>query len=217
MKKKINQEAYSLIALIVFGGLFLVELVGLVILKYKPFFQSILVFQLLIAAVIVLLSQPKSSSKYYLFIIIGFAVGFFAEMLGVQTGWLFGDFYFTEKLRFLVAGVPLIVGVNWVVFSLSSFSVLPEKMPAPLKHFIAAILMVILAFFLEIMAVSNELWVWKNSSHFPTYKNFVDCFLIALVMQLLIYFFQLQKNKIAAIFFYVFLLFLISFFLIEII
>ena len=51
-------------------------------------------------------------------VIIGFLTGMITEILGVQLGWIFGDYQYGEALGYKLFGVPLLIGVNWTLLTL---------------------------------------------------------------------------------------------------
>ncbi|MBK8145875.1 MAG: carotenoid biosynthesis protein [Bacteroidetes bacterium] len=48
-------------------------------------------------------------------LMIPFILGFFAEFLGVNYGYIFGNYRYGQNLGYQWRGVPLIIGINWVV------------------------------------------------------------------------------------------------------
>ena len=42
-----------------------------------------------------------------------------SEIIGVNSGLLFGSYYYGENLGISVFGVPLVIGLNWVVLTIS--------------------------------------------------------------------------------------------------
>ena len=58
------------------------------------------------------ISNGNSSSLS--FISIAFLWGLLAEIIGVQTGILFGSYAYGETLGLKIFGAPLVIGLNWV-------------------------------------------------------------------------------------------------------
>ncbi|HAK11549.1 MAG TPA: hypothetical protein DCO78_05820, partial [Chitinophagaceae bacterium] len=63
--------------------------------------------------------QEEKNWRFWLFAVLAFATGMITEMIGVNTGLLFGNYAYGEVMGAKLNGVPLLIGVNWfvVVFS----------------------------------------------------------------------------------------------------
>jgi putative membrane protein len=48
---------------------------------------------------------------------LAFGIGFFVEVLGVSTGFPFGEYQYGENLGPKFLGVPFLIGLNWVVLT----------------------------------------------------------------------------------------------------
>ena len=55
--------------------------------------------------------------------LIAFAIGFSAELIGVHSGMLFGNYSYGNNLGLKLAEVPLIIGINWGVLAVTSASI----------------------------------------------------------------------------------------------
>lgn len=111
-----------------------------------------------------------------------FLLGFTAEWIGVQKGWLFGDYHYGSNLGPKLAGVPLIIGINWAMLTL----VTGAAAAAMLKNrwaiiLVAALLMTGLDYVMEPVAVENGYWYWRDGK-IPLY-NYVCWFLVAFLAQ----------------------------------
>jgi uncharacterized membrane protein len=61
--------------------------------------------------------------KAILFLITTSTIGFLAELLGTNTGFPFGKYYYTDFLDPKVFGVPEVVPLIWFVISYLTFSI----------------------------------------------------------------------------------------------
>lgn len=184
MKRK--QLIYLLILLI----FYIVGTVGILI-GNKANFLPLSPLNLLLSFVILLFSYKKKSFKLFLSIaLVGF-VGFSAELIGVHTGYLFGDYFYGKNLGYKVFEVPLIIAVNWAMLSIVSISLF-QKLPIPkiAIALLSASLMTALDFLIEPVAMKSDFWMWSNGS-IPTF-NYVCWFLIAFPL----HYFLLKRNVI---------------------
>jgi bisanhydrobacterioruberin hydratase len=130
---------------------------------------------------------------------IAFFTGLATEMIGVNTGFLFGDYQYTHVLGPAVKGVPLIIGINWFVLAYCSgvaihalhrsvlkkwddaFSVSPTLRVITLVTD-AALLMVIFDWVMEPAAIKLGLWHWAGSGEPPALNYYcwfaVSAFLV---------------------------------------
>lgn len=184
MKRK--QLIYLLILLIFYT----VGTVGILI-GNKAEFLPLSPLNLLLSFVILLFSYKKKSIKLFVSIGLVGAVGFTAELIGVHTGYLFGDYFYGKNLGYKVFDVPLIIAVNWAMLSIVSISLF-QKLPIPkiAIALLSASLMTALDFLIEPVAMKSDFWMWSNGT-IPVF-NYVCWFLIAFPL----HYFLLKRNVI---------------------
>jgi len=155
----------------------------------KSYFLSLSSYNLLLSFIIVIVSSQVKSLRFYIFILFVFLTGYFVELIGVHTHYLFGNYRYGSNLGFKILDIPLIIGVNWVVLILVSHSISLKIV----KHniftpIIASLLMVGLDFLIEPVAIKSDYWSWENNQ-IPLY-NYVCWFLISFLIHIVY-----QKNK----------------------
>ena len=111
-----------------------------------------------------------------------------AEILGVNYGLIFGDYVYLDNLGVKILGVPLLIGVNWIILtfitgSLSSF-VFKNKY---LSILMGAILMIALDLLIEPVAPLLGFWIF-DLPEVPL-QNYIGWFVIGLITQVI---FQLK-------------------------
>jgi bisanhydrobacterioruberin hydratase len=194
--------------------LHIVGILGFTFFNFEGFFYRLTPFNLTISLFLVLCFHPIWHQKAIFFFIFTFLWGFFIELIGVNTGSIFGHYDYDFALGFKFFNTPPVIGINWVLTSyclaISTNHLLGENKNWILKALFATVGMVVLDFFIEPVATKTGMWHWKNN--IIPLKNYVGWFLTALPIQLL--FFKLLgdvKNKIAVVllilmFFFFFLL-----------
>ena len=84
-------------------------------------FLSLSWFILLLSFIGILLTRKTNKKHFLFFTLFCFLLGFSVEYIGVKTGILFGEYSYGENLGLKLFGVPLIIGVNWVILYVCSF------------------------------------------------------------------------------------------------
>ncbi len=138
---------------------------------------------LLLSALLLLVNSEYGRKTYLL--ILAFALSFGAEAIGVATGLLFGDYVYGDNLGFKAIGVPIIIGLNWVIlgFVARSISLLLAKNMWP-RILISSIIMVAIDFVIEPVAPKFGYWTFEGG--LPTLKNYFGWFIVALPLQFII-------------------------------
>ena len=153
--------------------------VGVFGMLLKPaLFVPLTPINLLITCLLLLAFYPFKEKDFIRYVIFLFAAGFAVEMIGVQTGKIFGSYYYGHALGFKLKHVPLLIGVNWVMLTLATQTI-AQKFSDKLyiTSAIGATLMVILDFLIEQVASKYHFWHWQNDT-IPL-QNFVAWFIIS--------------------------------------
>jgi len=66
-------------------------------------------------AVLIIITHASKTINFFLFFVVAFIIGFSAEVLGVNTGFLFGNYSYGNVLGIKLFNVPLITGINWFI------------------------------------------------------------------------------------------------------
>jgi putative membrane protein len=171
-------------------------------------------FNLILCFLLLVWTQENKNISFWLFVLVTLLTGFAVEVIGVNTGLLFGDYSYGNVLGIKWKQVPLIIGVNWfIVLYCSGVSVtaLLQRIikplsstaaePAPALKAISVIsdgatLAVIFDWLIEPVAMKLGFWQWKGSD-VPLY-NYVCWFAISLLLMMLFRFLPFEKrNKFA--------------------
>lgn len=161
----------------------IIYVVGIFGLWLKPaIFIPLSPFNIALTCLLLLLYYPYKEKDFIRFCIFLFAAGFAVEMIGVQTGKIFGSYYYGTALGFKLKHVPIVIGLNWIMLTLATQTI-AQKISNKLfvSATIAALLMVLLDLFIEPVASKFEFWHWQNN-HIPV-QNFVAWFIISFFFQ----------------------------------
>ncbi len=173
--------------------------VGMVGLLYydRGFFIQATPFNLLLSFALLLWTQEDKNISFFLFFGACFLTGFAAEVIGVNTGMLFGDYRYGDVLGYKAWGVPLLIGVNWFLIvyccGISIHTLLRRLLnrlhenggkPVPALKALSVIvdgasLAVFFDWLMEPVAVKLGYWTWAGDIPF---FNYLCWFIISLLL-----------------------------------
>ncbi|AFL83501.1 putative membrane protein [Belliella baltica DSM 15883] len=162
----------------------LVGILGMTVPALRPYFQVLTPFHLLLCTGLLFVFHKGWNTAFYLFVILSFGIGYGSEVLGVHTGFPFGNYRYGPVLGFQLFEVPLLIGVNWLLLVYLSGEIFHKKIK---NDFIAAslgaLVMVLLDVLIEPVAVKLDFWSWEND--LIPLSNFIGWFGIAFIIQLI--------------------------------
>ncbi len=189
--------------------LFILNLVGIwgfLNPEWQQLFAKLTPINLLISTFIILFTQEKKNGKFYLFCVLIFSLGLLVEILGVQTGLIFGNYHYGSVLGWKLMNTPVMIGVVWLLCTLSVTSLMAFLSFAKwIKVLLGASLLVFLDHFIEPVAIALNFWSWENG-YIPI-QNFIAWWLISAVFLSIYYLLKLESKNTVAAFHYFILLF----------
>jgi len=192
MKVLIPNKPTSIISI---GIIWLFHICGMIGISYgnKEFFLAFTPINLFISFVLLFINQVQLEKSELNAALIIFFIGMISEILGVNYGLIFGDYVYLDNLGFKVLGVPVLIGVNWIILtfitgSMSSY-IIKNKYIAALT---GAILMILLDLIIEPVAPLLGFWIFD----LPTVplQNYIGWFIIGLTTQY-IYHFNVERKE----------------------
>ena len=128
---------------------------------------------------------PKNALRSWIVWLIVYLIGMIVELIGVNTGLLFGAYYYGENLGVKVFGVPILIGINWVVLTFLTANIATRFIKNKwLAILCGSILMVVLDFFIEPTAPMFDFWTWESGT--APFRNFVDWFVVSFLLQVIV-------------------------------
>lgn len=191
IKKLISDKTYFSIALIVIFHL--VGFIGFANEIFASTFEKLVPFHLLLMLAIVLWNNESWNKSFAVFAISVYTLSFLIEMIGTNTGLIFGEYYYGETLGVKLLETPLLIGVNWflLVYGVGVSLNLIRKLNLWLSAAFGATILSILDYFIEPVAIKFDYWQWANQ-YIPT-QNYVAWWVLAFVFMLM--FNKLHFNK----------------------
>lgn len=191
-----------------------IGILGFLIPWSRNIFIAITPFALLLSSYLLAIYHNKYYKKDIAVFLTIFVLGFFIEVVGVNTGLIFGSYNYGEALGIKLFNTPLLIGLNWLFLTYTASSI-SEKIVRQrvLQIMIAPSLMLIYDLILEQLAPKMDMWNWQAQS--VPVKNYMAWWIIGFLFVALIKAVKIDtKNPLAAILFICQLLFFIVMFVV---
>jgi putative membrane protein len=159
--------------------LILVYISGAIGFLFNPgFFAPFTPLTLAFTCFVFLIHQPLNNLNYTLSFIGLAVVGFVAEVIGVKTGVVFGNYYYGNALGYKVLGVPLVISLNWGL--LINIGVLVATYLSKKPLLIATLAaFIITGVDLLIEQVASQMDYWHFSNGIAGIQNYIGWFIIS--------------------------------------
>ena len=162
--------------------------VGLAFSHDQDFYLRYTPLTLLLTAALVLAFQDGRTAGFWLFWVQAGVLGFLAEVVGTNTGLVFGHYAYGATLGYGLgpgAGwrtVPLLIALNWALVAYMA-GTLAAYLPAGrvVRVLVGVVLMVGFDLCLEPVAGRYDFWHWTGEV--VPLQNFRDWAMLALVLQ----------------------------------
>jgi putative membrane protein len=192
---------------------YIIGTIGMLIPYTFPFFKTLIPFVLIFNFLSLIPFHSFNNIKKTTIVFAGiFIAGFLVEWVGVNTGYIFGTYYYGNCLGFKLFNTPVIIGLNWLLLVYLSANI---TIRLQLKLFpsiiVSSLVMVFYDLVIEHVASDLNMWYWFNNS--IPFKNYIAWFVIALLFHSIVKIFKIDvKNTIAPLIFTCQLLFFIVLF-----
>ncbi len=142
--------------------------------------------------------QSEFRLKTILVFITIFIVGILVEIIGVQTGLIFGSYTYGSGLGLKIWDTPVLIGMNWLLLIYTTQSIVQKIKIAPiLRIALGASMMLMYDLVLEQVAPKMDMWTWDGGQ--VPLENYVAWFIVAAVFHALIEIFSIKiKNPLSA-------------------
>jgi bisanhydrobacterioruberin hydratase len=177
--------------------LYIVGAVGMLMPSTRTWFVELSALNLAISFLALIASRKTKATTFFMFLSIAFVIGITVELIGVHTSYLFGSYYYGEGLGWKWYGVPLVIGLNWGILTVTSSAVIHRlHLNKHVEVILASILMVIFDYILEPVAIKLDYWHWTEGD-IPIY-NFICWLGVSYLLQLIYQRMRLaEANKVA--------------------
>lgn len=140
---------------------------------------------------LLLLLNCNGHKLFFPMVIIGFLTGMITEILGVQWGWIFGDYQYLEALGYKVLGVPVLIGVNWALLAVITGAIAQQFYENIIMRIIIGVaLMLFLDLLIEPIAPMLDFWVFEGGE--APLQNYIGWAAVAFFLQFIFHFFKIS-------------------------
>jgi putative membrane protein len=172
------------------------------------FFVNATSTNLLLVLALLLWTQVNKNGAFGLYFMACFILGMGVEIIGVQTSALFGHYGYGDVLGYKIAGVPLLLGVNWFIVTYCSGMAIHwvlQQLQPRLTGITKALIFIITAaatavfydWLMEPVAIKLGYWKWGGDGSVPIY-NYITWFIVSLVLLTVFHYAKFNKqNKFA--------------------
>lgn len=168
-------------------------LIGILLFDQTSWFISKTPLNLFLCFLLLAWVFPLRKQKEILLFGALFLAGMLAEIIGVQTGVLFGDYTYGDNLGPKFYGVPLTIGTNWAVLTFITGCIANTWTGSPSFRVIAGVaLMLFLDLLLEGIAPPFDFWEFSGGVA-PIF-NYICWGLLALLMQIAYNYLKIKGN-----------------------
>ena len=160
-------------------GIFLYFLEGT-----RTLFSTLTPWSLILSFGLVLVFQKEWSLKLGIVFALVFTISLIIEIIGVNTGVLFGTYEYGPALGPKILDTPFLIGLNWLILIYCSEAIVNHHFSQKITRVLAgSLLMVVYDLILEYVAPHMDMWFWDRP--YPGVRNFLMWFLLALFFHLL--------------------------------
>lgn len=173
-------ESRPIIGVIILSAFYFFGVLG-ILSDYHDWFIEKTAFNLTLSFIILLLYQKSYNLALVWAFSFSYLLGFAAEYIGVNHGLVFGDYIYPNVLGPQIAGVPLIIGVNWflITFCVASL-IFPMKIRTIWKILLATVVAVLIDVLIEPVAMELNFWNWDNNE--VPFQNYVGWAVISFLI-----------------------------------
>ena len=140
---------------------------------------------------VLLLINCKGHKYFFPMVVLGFLTGMITEILGVQWGWIFGDYQYGDALGYKILGVPLLIGVNWSLLTIITGAIAQQFYQNIFMRIIIGVgLMIFLDLLIEPIAPVLDFWVFDGGE--APLQNYIGWAAVALFLQAVFHYFKVS-------------------------
>ena len=150
----------------------------------RSLFNALTPFSLILSFGAVLVYQKELTRKLGIVFIAVFTGTFIIEIIGVNTGVLFGSYVYGNALGIKIFNTPVLIGLNWLILIYCTTAIVNHLFKEKVTRIIlGSVMMVGYDLLLEYVAPVMAMWSWDTI--YPGIRNFMMWFIISMVLHIL--------------------------------
>jgi putative membrane protein len=175
-----SQKRYVVAFFVIF---YVVGIVGMALPISQQLFIKLVPVALLLSLIFILLfHQPAFNTRTILVFAAIAVIGYFIEVIGVNTHLIFGHYTYGDALGIKILNTPLLIGLNWLMLMYTGSSFTEQlKLNGWLRIVVASFLILLYDIVLEKIAPLLDMWHWEND--IVPIQNYISWFLITFLFQ----------------------------------
>lgn len=160
-----------------------------------PFFIQLIPFALLFSSAILALYHRQQLNPKSLFVFFSiFVASFGIEVVGVNSGLIFGHYTYGQSLGWSILHTPLLIGINWLFLVYTTSSLFSSfKMAKFVRILLASAVMLVYDLVLEHVAPTLDMWTWQGGT-IPL-QNYAAWFGLAALFHTLVIRFKVNTDN----------------------
>jgi len=140
---------------------------------------------------VLLLINCNSHKWFFHMVILGFLTGMITEILGVQRGWIFGDYQYGDALGYKILGVPMLIGVNWALLTIITAAIAQQFYENLFMRIVIGVcLMIFLDLLIEPIAPLLDFWAFDGGD--APLQNYIGWTAVAIFLQSIFHYFRIE-------------------------
>jgi len=188
MNPKINRFLNERALLFILYAIYTIGVIGHAFDLTFPYMITLTPYVLLLFGGVVLIRTTGTDTRLLLWCLVTYIFTFAVEIVGVHSSIPFGEYHYGNTLGLKVAGVPLVIGLYWVIIVLGAIAIARRICARIVRGhafccaFLAGSFTAIFDIPLEIVAINLDYWQW-NASVAPL-QNYIAWFMVAFLITL---------------------------------
>jgi putative membrane protein len=150
----------------------------------RALFVRLTPLSLILSFAAVLVFQKGFSLKTGIAFVLVFVTALGIEIIGVNTGALFGSYEYGSTLGPMILHTPILIGLNWLILVYCTAAIVNPYFTRKISRVLAgSLLMVAYDLIMEYVAPVMDMWSWD--APYPGIRNFGMWFVVALALHLI--------------------------------
>lgn len=157
---------------------------GIIGILYPPtaqLFIRLTPFNLITSLILTVHFQQNKNRSFWIYGIFAYTIGFLVEVIGVNTGFIFGEYEYGKVLGAKVYNTPILIGANWLIMLLCIGSIINRvNLNTVGKILAASLAMVLMDVIIEPVAIKLKYWTWSDID--VPLVNYVGWFVTSIIL-----------------------------------